>query len=360
MTTAGSRQNQSLSLSDVGIFIAAAQFTTLPAQQVRSGRENSLAQKFIIDADPGIDDALAILTAMGDPSVELLAVTASAGIVSGLQATRNLQFLIELMNPVRYPRIGQCTRPALINDAMPEIAELCRSLNGHDGLGQTNVEIADLHNRRESARLIVDIVREFPGEVRLLTLGPLSNLFIAADRDPQLSEHLHSVVSLGGSLQAAGDVTATAEFNIWANPQAARTVCTLPVHKTLVPLEISGAPVLSFDDVDTLCGFLKSTQAGAFVSSVLQFAVRSHRRHEAQEGIPLRGVSALAVAASAEAFQAESAHIDVETTGELTQGMTVVDQRHRRSGHSNFDVVSSIDDAGVVDYFTRAIRRICQ
>ena len=319
-----------------------------------------MVQKLIIDADPGIGDALAILTAMGDPSIEVLAVTGSAGTVSGLQATRNLQYLIELTNPVRFPRIGQCNRPAAINDAMPEIAELSRSLNGHDGLGQTDVGVADLHNRRESDKLIVDLVREYPGEVCLLMLGPLSNLFVAADRDPQLSEQLHSVVALGGSTQAAGDVTASAEFNIWADTQAARAVCSLPIHKTLVPLEISGKPVLGFDDLDTLCGFLKPTPVGSFVSGLLQFAVRGYRRHEAQEGIPLRGIAALAVATSAESFQTESAHIDVETAGELTQGMIVVDRRHIRAGRSNFEVVSFIDDAGVVDYFTRAIRRVCQ
>lgn len=319
-----------------------------------------MVQKLIIDADPGIGDTLAILTAMADPSVELLAVTAAAGVVSGVQATRNLQYLVELVDPLRHPRIGQCQRPASINDAMPDVAELCRRLNGRDGLGQTDVQIADLHNRRESAKLIVDIAREYPGEVRLLTLGPLANLFVAADFDPQLSEHLHSVVSLGGSTQAAGDVTATAEFNIWADTQAARGVCSLPIHKTLVPLEVSSTPVLSFDDVDTVCGFLKPTSVGSFVSSLLQFAVRGYRCHEAREGIPLHAVAALAVAASAEAFQVDSSLIDIETTGELTQGMTVIDQRHTRSGRSNFDVVSSIDDVGVVDYFTRAIRRVCQ
>ena len=319
-----------------------------------------MPQKLIIDADPGIGDTLAILTAMADPSVELLAVTASAGVVTGVQATRNLQYLVELVDPVRHPRIGQCHRPASINDALPDIAERCRSLNGRNGLGQTEVQIADLHNRRESAKLIVDIAREFPGEVRLLTLGPLSNLFVAADFDPQLSEHLHSVVTLGGSTRAVGDVTATAEFNIWADTQAARGVCSLPIHKTLVPLEISRGPVLSFDDVDTLCGFLGHSVTGQFVAEMLQFAVRSHRRHEAQEGIPLHAVSALAVAAGAESYQVEGGVIDIETTGELTQGMTVLDQRHTRSGRTNFDVVSSIDDVGVVDYFTRAIRRICQ
>ena len=169
-----------------------------------------MAQKLIIDADPGIGDALAVLTAMADPAIDLLAVTATGGTVSGAQATRNIHYLIELVDPVRHPRIGQCHLPAAINDALPEITRTWTRLNGAEGLGDTPVPAADLHNRRESARLIVDLAREFPGEVRLLTLGPLSNLAVAADYDPQLCECLHSVVVLGGSVCAGGDVTAAA------------------------------------------------------------------------------------------------------------------------------------------------------
>ena len=155
------------------------------------------------------------------------------------------------------------------------------------------MQTADLHNRRESARLIVDITREFPGEVRLLTLGPLSNLIVAADFDRELSRHLHSLVVLGGSVQHGGDVTAASEFNIWSDSQAARAVCGLPVHRTLVPLDVSGSPVLTFEDVDTLCSFIGNGTPDKFVSGLLRFALRAYRRHLALEGIPLHAVAAL-------------------------------------------------------------------
>jgi len=318
-----------------------------------------LAQKLIIDADPGIADALAILTAMADPSVELLAVTATGGAVSGAQATRNLHYIVDLIDPVRHPRIGQCSRPAAINDALPEITQAWKQLNGDKGLGTVDIKSADLHNRRESARLIVDIAREHPGEVCLLTLGPLSNLALAADLDPQLSETLHSVVALGGSVQAGGDVTASAEFNIWADVAAARTLCQLPMQKVLVPLDVSVSPKLSFEDVDVMCSFFHPSEVSDFATNLLEFAIRGHRRFTATEGIPLHGVAALAVAVRAEAFQLEGAVVDVETTGELTQGMTVVDRRPARSHRQNFSIVTSIDDVGTVDYFARAVRRIC-
>jgi len=318
-----------------------------------------LVQKLIIDADPGIGDTLAVMTAMADPSVELLAVTATGGAVSGTQATRNLHYLIELIDPVRHPRIGQCERPATINDALPDITSKWRYLNGEQGLGNAKVPMADLHKRRESARLIVDVARQHPGEVRLLTLGPLSNLALAADLDPQLCEHLHSVISLGGSVQMGGDVTAAAEFNIWADPRAARTVCQLPLRKTLVPLDVSSGPVLSFDDVDAMCSFFRPTAVSKFAIDLLQYAIRGQRQYAATEGIPLNAVAALAVAVGAEAFQQEDALLDIETAGELTYGMTVLDRRATQTQGRNFSLITSIDDVGVVDYFARAVRSIC-
>ena len=318
-----------------------------------------MAQKLIIDADPGIGDALAILTAMADPSVELLAVTATGGAVSGVQATRNLHYLVELVDPVRHPRIGQCDHAAAVNDAHPHVAAAWKHVNGDNGLGGLHIPATDLHNRRKSARLIVDIAREHPGEVRLLTLGPLSNLADAADFDPQICEHLHSVVILGGSIQAGGDVTASAEFNMWANAHAARTVCHLPLQKILVPLDVSTGPSLCFDDVDAMCTFFQPSAVSEFATSLLQYAIRGQRQYAATEGIPLNSVAALAVAADAENFQQEGATADVETTGELTHGMTVVDRRPIHSTRDNFGVVSALDDVGVVDYFARAVRRIC-
>ncbi len=318
-----------------------------------------MVQKLIIDADPGIADALAILTAMADPSIELLAVTATGGAVSGAQATRNLHYIVDLIDPLRHPRIGQCDLPAAINDAMPEITQAWMQLNGDKGLGTAEIKSADLHNRRDSARLIVDIAREHPGEVCLLTLGPLSNLALANELDPQLSESLHSVVVLGGSIQAGGDVTAAAEFNVWADATAARTVSQFPIQKILVPLDVSTTPTLSFDDVDVMCSFFHPSEISDFTTNLLEFAIRGHRQFAATEGIPLQGIAALAVAVRAEAFQLEGAVVDVETTGELTHGMTVVDRRPIRSHRQNFSVVASIDDVGVVDYFARAVRRIC-
>ncbi|MEZ6059578.1 MAG: nucleoside hydrolase [Planctomycetaceae bacterium] len=317
-----------------------------------------MAQKLIIDADPGIVDALAVLVAMADPSVDLLAVTATAGSVSGIQATRNLQYLVELVDPVRHPRVGQSDiKVAFGADSGSGVANQ-HAVNGALGLGDLEFQVPDLHNRRESAKVIVDIVREYPREVKILTLGPLNNLLMAYDLEPQLPELLAGVVAMGGCVTFGGDVTAAAEFNIWADPEAARSVFRLPLHRMLVPLDIRSPPVLTFEDVELLTEFINGTASGTAVASMLQFSVRSHHQHMGLEGIPLNSVAALAVAAKAERFTAEAALVDVETSGELTRGMTVFDRRRVALTQTNVDVVTSVDAPGIIDYFSRSIRRV--
>lgn len=316
-----------------------------------------MPQKIIIDADPGIGDALAILTALVDPSLDVRAVTAAAGSVSGLQATRNLQYLVDLVDPPKHPRIGQSELPAIAGRFTPGDIPTRHNFFGLNGLGDVPVEVPDLHNRRESAKLIVDLVREFPHETRLLALGPLTNVAAACELDPEFPELVESIVCLGGVNNANGDVSAVAEFNIWGDPDAAAAVFDLPTTKVLVPLDVSGSAILTFEDVNQLSELTESTTNGDVLSSMLQYSIRANRQELAFEGIPLHGIAALAVAAHAERFTVEAVRADVETVGQLTRGMTVIDRRSVFSGQTNMDLVSSIDEHGVVDYFSRSFRR---
>ncbi len=317
-----------------------------------------MTQKIIIDADPGIADALTILVALADPSIEVLGLTAVSGSVSGVQATRNLHYLIGLADPLRHPRVGQSDVAEASADHIPRGMPLQQSLNGRLGLGEVDPLVPDLHNRRESPKLIVDLVREYPQETRILTFGPLTNLAMAFDLDPDLPLLLNGLICLGGVMRQSGDVTPTAEFNMWADPQAARVVMRSPVGKIIVPLDVSHDPGLTFDDVDRLSGLIPSTPVGEFVIGLLQFAVRANRQFLPREEVPIPAAAALAIAAQATRFVTENVVLDVETTGELTNGMTIVDRRPFRPRQTNAEVVTQFDVPSVIDYFCRGMRRI--
>jgi len=317
-----------------------------------------LARKILIDADPGIADALAILVALADPSLEVLALTACAGTVSGTQATRNLHYLIGLADPVRHPRIGQSDQSESVQEQLPAGMPHPQALNGRFGLGDTEPLVPDLHNRRESARLIVDLIREHPHEIRILTFGPLTNVAMAFDLDPELPVLLNGLICLGGSLHAVGDVTPSAELNLWYNPQAARSVLKSPVGKILVPLEVGHSTGLTFEDLDRLSGLIPSTPVGEFLTGLLQYAGRSCRQFLPYEEVSLPAATALAIAAGAASFETSQLAADIELSGELTSGTLILDRRRFQHRQPNVEIVTSVDSAAVVDYFCRGVRRI--
>ena len=316
-----------------------------------------MPQKLIIDADPGLCDAFAVLVALVDPSIDVIGMTATAGSVSGHQACRNLQFLLELVDPLKHPRIGYSDLPALLHSGEGAGHVTRHSLYGPSGLGDVTPEVPELHNRKESAKLITELIRQHPHEVNVLCLGPLTNLAAACDLDAELPELVQSIVCLGGAHDAVGDITAAAEFNIWADAEAAADVFHLDTAATLVPLNISAKPVLTFDDVDALADLIESAINGSVLSKMLQFLLLANRQHLAFEGIALHAVAALAVATKAERFSVTPVKAEIETSGQLTRGMTVIDRRQTANRQTNIDLVTSIDELGIVDYFSRGLRR---
>ncbi|MBW3540740.1 MAG: nucleoside hydrolase [Planctomycetes bacterium] len=309
-----------------------------------------MAHKIIIDADPGIGDALAITLALMDPELDVVGITATAGCVTPDAATRNVQALVENLDPLKWPRLGCCETTLSVplwDDAF--------SLNGPTGLGEWEFRVADLHSPRESAKLLTDLVRADPNAITLLTLGPLTNLAVACERTPDFLSMLNGLVCLGGSVRVGGDITAAAEFNIMANPEAARQVLLSPATKTLVPLDVSRRPVLSFDQYDRL-QLDPDTHVGRVLGQLLPYTLRAYHQHLGQEGMHLHEVTALAAIAQPQYFERKAMAMEIETYGELTRGMTVFDRRGVPQWQTNIDVMIDVDPQGVLDYLQRVLR----
>ena len=312
-----------------------------------------MARKLIIDADPGIGDALAVVMAACHPEIDLLAVTAAAGSVSGEQATRNLLAVISLLDPPRWPRFGvsegSIATWSSIDLPPPAV------FHGPHGLGDFPVFDVQLHQKHEAAKLMIDLVRSHPHEVTLLTLGPLTNVFRASELYPSFLSELQSLVCQGGAYSSAGDVTPTAEFNIHADPEAARYVLRQPCTKTLVPLDVTRNVILTFDQYQRFNAG-PETRLGQFLTWTIPFALRAARQHLGMEGISLPEVVALASVTHPELFERESGAVDVELHGELTRGMTVFDRRGIASWQQNIDVLTRCDSQGVLDQFCRRVQ----
>ncbi|MBX3438515.1 MAG: nucleoside hydrolase [Planctomycetaceae bacterium] len=315
-----------------------------------------MPRKLIIDADPGIGDALAIALALFDPEFDVIGLTPVAGCTSGENASLNLHALVGLLDPPKWPRIGWTEGPPCVSLHMggPD----CQVLNGRSGLGDFESPVAEPHQKHESAKLLIDLVRTYPHEVTLLTLGPLTNLELAQERYPDLLSELHALVILGGATRHGGDVTAAAEFNIFSAPEAARAILNFPATKTLVPLEVTAAVVLTFAQYGRLA-IDSYSPLGRLLEQTLPFALRAYHEHLGMEGFPLAEVVALTAAGLPHYFQRQAMAVDVETHGELTRGMTVADRRRRPLTTSNTDVLTEVDPQRVLDYLDHAVRRAC-
>jgi purine nucleosidase len=311
-----------------------------------------MPRKILIDCDPGIDDAVAMCLALFDPRLDVVAITATAGNVDSHQSSRNVQTVLELLDPPRWPRVGA---------ARPEDNPLNadgRHLNGSDGLGNLGARISELHHPRSSDKVIIDEIRNAPGQVTVLCLGPVTNLARAISADPDLTTMVDQVVIAGGTLSPVGDVTAAAEFNMYCDPQAARIVLRSPVTKTLVPRDVTNRLVFTLDFLTELPD--ESTRAGSFVRHVLSYLYRSYRQQLGLEGIQLGETAALIYCLQSELFESEEMAGDVEVTGELTTGMTVYDRRPRRDWRMNMEVVTQFDAVEVREAISRGIRYAAQ
>ena len=312
-----------------------------------------MARKLIIDLDPGIGDAVAAVLAMLDPEFDVLALTATAGNVSGEAATRNLHGIVASVDPPKWPRIGSAPHvPVWLRRG--EFESQIEALHGKSGLGDLQIFAPDPHHRHESSKLLIDLVRAYPHEVTLLTLGPLTNVAAACDRAPDFLELLGGLVCLAGSVAVGGDITAAAETNIYLHPEAARSVLTSPEAKTLIPLDASNATILTYENFTRLSD--GRTPATQFLKQLLPFYFRAHHQFLGMEGILLREVVALAAVARPGLCRLQSLQVDVEVLGGLTCGVTVFERRPHLSDKANASVALEVDPQGVVDYMTQLLR----
>ncbi|MCH8047151.1 MAG: nucleoside hydrolase [Planctomycetes bacterium] len=311
-----------------------------------------MARKLIIDTDPGIDDAVALTLALFDPKLDVVAVTAVGGNVPPEMASRNVQAIIEQLDPPRWPRTGSASAP---DAGLPADA---RHIHGADGLGNAKFEVAELIHRHPAEKVICDEVRAAPDEVTILALGPLTNIARAFQRDPGLESQVGRLVIMGGAVTAPGNVTPAAEFNIYCDPVSARSVFKSRTTKTLIPLDVTNQVPLTYDLLDNLPP--ETSRGGAFLRRVLPHAFRSHRQLFGQEEIFLHDVVALVAVTHPELFETCEIAGDVETQGELTAGATLFDRRPRPEWRANMEIATAVDSAAVVDYIMRAMKRAGQ
>lgn len=293
-----------------------------------------MPKKVILDVDPGIDDAIVLCFALFDPETEIIAATSVGGNVTPQVASRNLQAIIEYLDPPRLPRLGMGVEP---EDGLPIDG---RYVHGIDGLGGTDLPVAVLRSQHPAEKVICDAVRSAPGQVTIITLGPLTNIARAFQRDPELPQLIDRLVITGGSVDSPGNITPTAEFNMYCDPIAAKQVFQSLCTKTLVPLDVTNKLKLTLGHVDQLPP--DTTKVGHLLRSILMPAFRAYRQRLGLEGIHVHDMVTYVAAMHPELFSMKEMAGNVEIHGELTRGMTVFDRRYVPEWQSNMEIAYEI------------------
>lgn len=306
-----------------------------------------MAHKMVVVADPGIDGAFALTLALFDPDIDLLGVAATAGNVSAEQASRNVQTVVEQVDPPRWPRIGAALPLDYDTDG--------RRLHGANGLGGVEFPCAQLHHMLSADKLITDLVRQHPKEVSVVALGPLTALARAIDRDPELPAMVQRLVCLGGAWHEPGNASAVAEFHFACDPMAARQVLRCGAPITLIPLDVSRK--LLFSPSDLLQLPAPESKACQFLRQIVPFGIGATSNLYGIEGFHLKDVLGIAAIILPGAISTRSVSADVETRGELTRGMSVIDVRPMTTARPNVDLAVGVDVQGVRDYIGRILRQ---
>jgi inosine-uridine nucleoside N-ribohydrolase len=306
-----------------------------------------MAEKIIIICDPGIDGAFAVALALHDPDLDVIGLAASAGNVPAEQATQNIHILVEQIDPPRWPRLGA---------ALPVEYEVDGTrLHGAKGLGNTTFPCAQLHHPHPSDKLVVDLVKQNPKEITLVCLGPLTVLARALDREPELPGLIKRLVCVGGAWHETGNAGPVSEFHFFCDPMAARQVLHAGMNLTLLPLDVSRKVLFAPTDLLSLPEIPSRT--GQFLKQILPFGIAATANLYGIEGFHLKDVLGIAALVVPEALRTRSVSVDVELRGELTRGMSVVDQRPWRSATTNVHLAVEVDSQAVRAYIDRILQR---
>jgi len=311
-----------------------------------------MTRKIIIDTDPGQDDAVAILLALGSPELEVLGITCVAGNVPLALTTKNARIVCELAGRRDVKIFAGCDRPLL----RPLVtAEYVHGKTGLDGIALPEPTMA-LQDQHAVDFLIETLRSEAPGTVTLCPLGPLTNIATAFRRAPEIISKVEQIVLMGGAYFEVGNTTPAAEFNIYVDPQAAEIVFKCGAPLVVVPLDATHKALTTRPRIEAFRAL--GTPVGAAVASWTDFFERFDMAKYGSEGAPLHDPCVIAWLLRPDLFEGRFINVEIETHSELTMGMTVADWWRVTQRAPNALFLRDVDAEGFYSLLTERLARL--
>lgn len=307
------------------------------------------ALPIIIDCDPGHDDAIALILALASPKLNVLAVTTSAGNQTPDKTLRNALRILTLLGRHDIPVAGGAPKP-LLRELI--IADKVHGESGLDGPALPEPGFAP--EALTAVELMAKTLRTSTEPVTLVPTGPLTNIALLLSAHPELKAKIARIVLMGGSA-GPGNWTPAAEFNIYVDPEAAEMVFSAGVPITMCGLDVTHAAQVMDEDIERIRAI--TNPIARTVAELLDFFMIYHRDPKwGFVGAPLHDPCTIAWLLRPELFTGIECHVSVETQGQYTVGMTVVD-RYRLSPHEpNTMVLLGVERQGFIDLLVEQLQ----
>ncbi len=310
------------------------------------------ARKIIIDTDPGQDDAVAILLALASPELDVLGITAVAGNVPLPLTQKNALKICELA--------GKPETKVYAGAPRPLVRPLVTAEHVHGKTGLDGPELPEPTMRIEDENavdfIVATLMAQAPGTVTLCPLGPLTNIALALVREPAIASRIERIVLMGGGYFEQGNVTPSAEFNIYVDPHAADVVFRSGVPITMMPLDVTHKALTTRARVEAIRAL--GNKVGLATAEMLDFFERYDVEKYGSDGGPLHDPCVIAWLLKPELFTGRECYVEVETKSELTLGATVVDWWGIVEKPKNAQVMRDIDSDGFFALLTERLARL--
>ena len=309
-----------------------------------------MKQKIIMDCDPGHDDAMAILLAGAQDSLDILGLTTVAGNSPVENTTRNALIITQIAG-LDIPVYKGMDRP-MVREPYFAGGEVVHGKSGLEG-----PELPPLEREMEKEHavdFIIETIKANKWEITLVPTGPLTNIGMAFRKAPEIIPWIKSISLMGGAINE-GNVTPSAEFNIFFDPEAADIVFSSGIPIFIAPLELTHQAIIGPNELDKIRAL--DSNISKFVVDLLEFYSRFHKRRYHMEGAPLHDPCAVLHLIRPDLIQVRKLSVQIETKGELTAGRTVCDLWGVTDKDPNIDVGVKLDHGGFIDELVGALKK---
>ncbi len=312
-----------------------------------------MPKHIILDTDPGIDDALAILLALASPEVVLDGISTVHGNASAAQVTTNALSILELANTSYIPVYQGCDLP-LVKESL-----LSPETHGNSGLGYANLSAPITKPQiKHGSDYLIEQIMSHPGEITLVAIGPLTNVAIAIRKEPRIVQNVKEVFVMGGAIKHQGNTTPLAEYNTFVDPHSAHVVFHSGMPLILTPLDVTYQCIFTTDDLNRLLKI--DSPITKFIADATRFYMEFHDEYQKIDGCVINDPMTLALTFMPEICDYQDLYVDVDISTGVGLGNTFADFYNYEKKAPNMKVALGVRPRMFMELFLERMEKLAK